>query len=456
LPALAHRDETRIVMIANRDELGGQRARAVALDCLKAGIEAAHPRRVVDAAVSGRGESLTVEGNSYDLSGYDELLVVGGGKAAAVVADELVALLGDGLTDGAVVTDSAQSVRGVTVVEGGHPVPTAAGVRGTQRVLDLARGAGADTLVLAIVTGGGSALLAAPAEGIGLADLRTVTDRMLDAGMEIHEINAVRKHVSEIKGGTLARAAAPATVVNLVVSDVVGNDLGVVASGPTSPDGSTYGDALSALDRYDLDAPVAVRERLEAGAAGDHPETPDSTDPTFQRVHSHVLADGMTALTAAREEAADAGYEPLVLSSRIRGEAREVAKVHAGIAEECHATGTPVEPPSVVVSGGELTVTVRGAGTGGPSTEFAVQSGLEIAGSPGTTVAAVDTDGIDGHADVAGALVDGATVEDPEAARAALADSDAASYLAERDAAVVTGPTGTNVNDLRVLVLDDG
>jgi len=442
-------------VIRNREALAVTPAREVALDCVEAGVAAAHPRRVLRSSVSLTGEALTVAGERYDLSAYDEVLVLGGGKAAAVVADELVDLLGGRVDGGAVVTDTPASVPGIEVFEGGHPVPNEEGVAGARRVLELADGAGERTLVLTAITGGGSALMAAPAEGVGLADLRAVTDGMLEAGMAIDEINAVRKHVSAIKGGNLARAAAPATVVALVFSDVVGNDLSVIASGPTVPDGTTYGAALAALDRYGVDVPAAVREPLEAGAAGERPETPDAGDPAFDRTHAHVLADGMTALEAAAGTAADAGYEPLVLSSRLRGEAREVAKVHAGVAEECHATGTPVEPPAVVLSGGELTVTVRGDGSGGPSTEFAVAAGLEVAGGARTTVAAVDTDGIDGHADAAGGLVDGETVDDADDARAAMADSDAATYLAERDAAIVTGPTGTNVNDLRVLVLDD-
>jgi glycerate 2-kinase len=233
----------------------------------------------------------------------------------------------------------------------------------------------------------------------------------------------------------------------------VDNDLSVEASGPTVPDDSTYGDAIDALDRHGVDAPPAVWNRLEAGAAGDVPETLDASNPIFEGTDPHILADGMTALRAARRVAEEAGYRTLVLSSRLRGEAQEAAKVHAGVAEECHATGTPVEPPAVVLSGGELTVTVNGDGSGGPSTEFALASALEIDG-PGTTVAAVDTDGVDGHADAAGGLVDADTVTDVGEARAALADTDAGTYLREHGGAVVTGPTGTNVNDLRVVVIE--
>jgi len=442
-------------ILQNRGELATTRARDLALDCVEAGVDAAHPRQVVRASVSLDGDRLTVEDATYDLSEYEEILLVGGGKATGTVAAVLTEILGDRLTGGAIVTTEPVSIPGVETFEGGHPVPKEEGVAGARRVLELADAAGEETLLLAVITGGGSALMTAPAEGVGLADIRTVTDAMLDAGMEIHDINAVRKHVSAIKGGNLARRAAPASVVTLVFSDVVGNDLSVIASGPTAPDRSTYADALDALDRHGVDAPAAVRSRLEAGAAGEVPETPDASDPVFERVDTYVLADGMTALAAARDIADAAGYRTLVLSSRLRGEAREAAKIHAGVAEECHATGTPLEPPAVVLSGGELTVTVRGEGSGGPSTEFALASALELDGDD-TTVAAVDTDGIDGHADAAGGLVDGDTVTDAAGARAALADSDAATYLRENGGAILTGPTGTNVNDLRVVVLEDG
>jgi glycerate 2-kinase len=442
-------------IVQNREELATTRARELALDCVEAGIEAAHPRRVVRSSVSLDGDDLSVGNTTYDLSEHSELLLVGGGKATGAVATVLADILGDRLSGGAIVTPDPVSVAGVESVAGGHPVPNEGSVAGTRRVLELADGADEETLVLAAITGGGSALMTAPARGVDLADIQAVTETMLDAGVAIHEVNAVRKHVSAVKGGSLARRAAPATVCTLVFSDVVGNDLSVVASGPTVPDDSTYADARDALDRHDIDGPTGVRDRLAAGAAGDIPETPDAADPAFERVDSHVLADGMTALRAARDVADRAGYRTLVLSSRLRGEAREAATFHAGVAEECHATGTPVDPPAVLLSGGELTVTVRGDGTGGPNTEFALASALERP-APGTTVAAVDTDGIDGRADAAGGLVDADTVTDTGDARTAVAASDTATYLREHAGAIVTGPTGTNVNDLRVLVLTDG
>ncbi|WP_324665895.1 glycerate kinase type-2 family protein [Haloarcula sediminis] len=443
-------------MIEDYDRLAATEARDVALDCVEAGIEAGHPRTVVREAVTLDGDTLRIDDATYDLGEYEELVVLGGGNAAAHVAVALERELGDRLDRGVVVTDDPTETERVTVREGDHPVPSERGADGTRELLAAADAAGEDTLVLAAITGGGSALMVAPAGDVSLADLQETTDALLASGADIHEINAVRKHLSALKGGRLARRAAPATVVSLILSDVVGNDLSVIASGPVAPDESTFGDALAVLDRYEVDAPDAVTARLERGAAGEIDETPTADDPALGAVSNHVVADGMTVLDAARSAAAERGYDPLVLSSRVRGEAREAATTHVAIAEEIRATGTPVSPPAVVLSGGETTVTLRGDGSGGPNQEFATSAALELAGGDEgqITVAAVDTDGIDGATDAAGALVDETTVEDPDAAREALAENDVYPYLESRGALLLTGPTGTNLNDLRVVVVD--
>ncbi|WP_135827130.1 glycerate kinase type-2 family protein [Halorussus ruber] len=469
-------------MIRNRDELVGsgdeEGIRGLALDCVEAGLAAARPDRVVREEVElGDDGHFSVAGESFDLDDYAEILVLGGGKAAVPVASALESLLGERIDRGAVVTDdgAGPDTLEIAVREGDHPIPSERGVEGAREVLELADSAGEDTLVLAVVTGGGSALLPAPAEGVSLADLRGVTDELLASGADIGEINAVRKHLSALKGGRLAERAAPARVVGLVLSDVVGNDLGTIASGPLSPDETTFGDALDVLDRYGIDAPAAVRQRLERGARageggerGEIGETPKSGHPAFERVSIHVLADGLTALDAAAERARDRGFDPLVLSSRVRGEAREAAKTHAAVAEESRASGNPVEGPAVLLSGGETTVTVRGEGVGGPNLEFALSWALDLDAEEDAPVAlaAVDTDGRDGGTDAAGALVDAGTVIksadaaasadgriSAEAAREALADNDALAPLADAGCAIRTGSTGTNVNDLRVLVV---
>lgn len=441
-----------MVSIENEERLASTRGRETALACVRAGIDAARPDRVVHESVRLDGDRLHVADAVYDLSDVDRIVAVGGGKAADGVADALEAVLGDRLAAGAVVTPDPGEGERIERLRGHHPVPSQEGVEGTDRIRELVADADERTLVLAIVTGGGSALLPAPAEGVSLADLQTTTDALLDAGAEIGALNAVRKHLSTLKGGGLAELAAPATVVGLMFSDVVGNDLSVIASGPTAPDESTYGDALDALDRYGVDPPEAVRKRLEAGAAGDLPETPRADDPVFDRVTNHVLADGFTAIGAAREVAEEEGYETCILSSSVRGEAREAALTHVAVAEEMGATGNPLDVPAVVLSGGEATVTVRGDGVGGPNAEFALAAAIELPDA--ATIACVDTDGKDGSSDFAGAVVDADTVGDVREAREALGNSDAYGYLGERTAVISTGATGTNVNDLRVLVVE--
>ena len=452
------------ISIERRDALARTPTHDVVLDCLVAGIEAAHPETLVAEALSVDGSVLTVspvdgatdDGSptDYDLDAYDDVVLLGGGNAAGTLASALESMLGDRLSGGVIVTDDPSETARVDVLAGDHPVPSERGVTHTRRLLDRAEAADEDDLVIAAITGGASALLAAPVPSLSLFDLQAVTRELLASGATIDEINAVRKHCSAIKGGQLARTAAPATVVTLVVSDVVGDDLSVIGSGPTVPDPSTYADALAVLDRYDLDVPGSVREHLQAGVAGDCPETPTATDPAFDRTSTHVIGSGRTALAAAREAAAEREYTPAVLASGVRGEARESALTHVAIAEECHATGEPVSPPAVLLSGGETTVTLGDdPGTGGPNQEFATSSAVALtdAGEE-IIVASVDTDGIDGSTDVAGAIVDGTTLS-ASAGRDALDGNDTHSLLADAGALVRTGPTGTNVNDLRVIAV---
>ncbi|WP_435098008.1 glycerate kinase type-2 family protein [Halarchaeum sp. P4] len=434
---------------ANGDVVAARRA--LARECATAGIDAAHPTAVIRDAVRREGEALHIGDATFDLARYESVVVLGGGNAASQVAAALEAVLGDHLDGGVVVTDDPADTERVTVLRGDHPVPSERGVDATRSLLDEADGLTEHTLVLAVVTGGASALLPAPADGVSLEDLRATTDALLASGATIHELNSVRKHLSELKGGRLAARLAPARVATLLFSDVVGNDRSVIGSGPTVPDPTTYADALAVLEDYDVSVPDAVRKHLERGAAGQYDETPKEGDATFESVSTHLLADNRTAIDAAGDVAADAGYDPLVLSASVRGEAREAAKTHAAVAEEALAAGDPIEPPCVVLSGGECTVTVEGDGDGGPNLEFALSAALELPEE--SALCAVDTDGIDGATDAAGAVVDVTTVDDRREARRALRANDALPYLEECDALVETGATGTNVNDLRVLVI---
>lgn len=440
-----------MIDIRDRETLARTESHDVALACIEAGIEAANPERVIEETVTLRDGLLYVDDAEYDLSQFEEVIVLGGGKAAAQVARALERVLGDVLEGGIVITSDSVDTERVTVLPGDHPVPTQRGVDSSQQLLSRARNANVDTLVLGVITGGGSALMPAPAEGISLDDLRETTDQLLRSGATIHEFNSVRKHLSVLKGGQLAKAMDPATTVGLILSDVVGNDLDVIASGPMVPDSSTFADALSVIERFDVDVPDTVLHRLEAGRDGDVEETPKPGDPIFDRVSTHIIADGFTALSGASEVADERGYDHLILSSRIEGEARESAKTHAAIAGEIQVTGNPIEPPAVILSGGETTVTIEGSGRGGPNQEFVLGGSL---GMPdGTVLAAVDTDGIDGNSEAAGGILD-RNLLDTDAARLALSENDSESYLAERDAQLFTGKTGTNVNDLRVLVVE--
>jgi hydroxypyruvate reductase len=363
-------------------------------------------------------------------------------------------VLGDRITGGAIVTDTSTNTKRVRSFEGSHPVPDENGVRGTRRILESAAAAGRDTLVLAVITGGGSALLPAPTGEISLNDVRTVTNGLLSSGASIHEINAVRKHLSDVKGGRLARVGAPATIAALVISDVVGNDLDVIASGLIVPDSSTYRDAVDIVERYGLSVPESVKRHLRSGVEGDVPETPKEGASCFDDVHSYILANGFTALSAAEDIARGQGYETVLLSSRVRGEAREVAKTHVAVAEEILAAGNPVRPPAIVLSGGETTVTMDNGETGGPNQEFALSGSVELS-DPGVVLASIDTDGIDGASDAAGAIVDRGTATPVETAREALLKNDSYSFLDGKNALIDTGPTGTNVNDLQIVVVGD-
>ncbi|WP_135305062.1 glycerate kinase type-2 family protein [Haloarcula amylovorans] len=441
-------------MIRNRTTLAVSHRHEVALDCIEAAIDAAAPETATRSAVDLTDETLTIGASTYDLGAYTDVVLVGGGKATGGVTRALESLLGEFLADGQIVVKQPADTATVQSAVGDHPLPSERNIEATAAILDIVDEADEETLVLFVLTGGASALLSAPAGELTLDDLRATTDCLLDGGVPIDEINTIRKHLSAVKGGQIARRAAPATVVGLLMSDVVGNDLSTIGSGPSVPDETTYEDALAVFGRHDIDPPAAVREHLEAGVAGEIAETPFSDDPVFDRVTNHLVGDNATALDAAATVAQDSGYEPLVLTSRLRGEAREVAKPLVAIAEEAAATGSPVDPPAVLLTGGETTVTVTGdGGQGGPNQELVLSGALEHDGR--AVVAAVDTDGEDGSSDVAGAIADVAAVSDRERAREALLANDAGSFLSAIGSTIETGPTGTNVNDVVVLVVSD-
>jgi hydroxypyruvate reductase len=345
----------------------------------------------------------------------------------------------------------------VRILEANHPIPDAAGVEATRSIASLLAEADDRDLVLCVISGGGSALLTLPADGITLDDLQRTTNILLRSGATINEINAVRKHLDQVKGGGLARLAAPATVVALVLSDVVGNPLDAIASGPTVPDTTTWSDAADVLRRYGLWdlVPRAITDRIQAGLDERLPDTPKPEDSVFARVRTYIVGSNLQACRAAAIEAERLGLRSLVLTTYVEGEAREVARVLAALLQEVHASGHPLPRPCCLVAGGETTVTVRGTGKGGRNQELALAASWPLRGIPRVLLASIGTDGSDGPTEAAGALVDGTTLD-----RAAKLGLDAAHHLAENDAypffdrlgdLIRTGPTNTNVNDLFLL-----
>jgi glycerate 2-kinase len=383
-------------------------------------------------------------------------IVLGAGKAAAAMAQAVERHMA-GRLQGLVVTrygHGAPCAR-IEVVEAAHPVPDAAGQDAARRILELAAGAGPDDLVLCLISGGASALLALPAPGLTLDDKQAVNRALLASGADIGQMNVVRKHLSAIKGGRLAAAAHPARVVSLLISDVPGDDPAVIGSGPTVPDPSTFKDAEAILARYRIEAPAKVVEHLRAAAD----ETPKPADPRLEGIETVLIARPQASLEAAAAMARQRGLEPVILGDAIEGEAREVAKVMAAIALQVRRHGQPVAPPCVLLSGGETTVTVRGHGRGGRNAEFLLALAVQLNGAPGISALAADTDGIDGSEDNAGAMITPDTLARAEAlgldAKARLADNDGYGFFSALEDLVVTGPTLTNVNDFRAILVDE-
>ncbi|HEX2527563.1 MAG TPA: glycerate kinase [Geminicoccus sp.] len=381
-------------------------------------------------------------------------VVVGLGKAAAVMA-QAVERHWPGPIEGVVVTrdDHEAPTDRITVLSASHPVPDERSEAGARRLLDAVAGLTADDLVLCLVSGGGSALCALPAPGLTLADKIAVNKALLRSGASIDEMNCVRKHLSGFKGGRLARAAAPAKLVALLISDVPGDDPAVIASGPTVPDPTSFADALALVRRYRLDLPDAVRRHLEEGAD----ETPKPGDPAFAHVENRLIAAPQRSLERAAAFARAKGIRPVLLGDALEGEARQVATVMAGIARSVRRHGEPVAAPCVLLSGGETTVTVHGNGRGGRNVEFLLGLAVALQGEAGVYGIAGDTDGIDGAEDVAGAVVTPDTLGRAAAlgldARAMLDDNDAHSFFEKLGDQVVTGPTLTNVNDIRAVLV---
>ncbi len=431
--------------------------RRQALRIFQSAVKAAAPGEAVERHLKIRREILLAGGHRYRLDAFRNVYVLGAGKAGARMAQAVEGLLGRRITAGLVNIRYGESarLRRVQLNECGHPVPDSNGELGAGRIAEIAGHAGPDDLVVCLVSGGASALLPLPAPPVTLAEKQETTRLLLHCGANIHEINCIRKHISLLKGGGLARLAYPATVLTLILSDVIGDDLDVIGSGPTVPDRTTFADAKAVFDKYAIwnKVPAGVRERF----AGNVSETPKPGDPIFARVQNLIVGSNRLAVDAAARQARSLGFRTIVLSTQLQGEAREVARVNAAIAQEIRATGHPVKPPACVISGGETTVTIHGTGVGGRNQEFALAAAMDIAGLKNVVLLSAGTDGADGPTDAAGAIAEGTTI-----ARAQLKGLDASGMLANNDSyhffeplgdLIKTGPTGTNVADIQVVLV---
>ena len=427
-------------------------------------VSAVDPRGAVKRFFKVKGDTLEVADLCYDLSEIGHVYVVGAGKASAAMAQAVEDLMIDRVTEGTVTVKYGYlaNLRRIRLIEPGHPVPDQNGVSGSQRIVDILRKASGKDLVISLISGGGSALMPLPADGISLDDKKAVTRLILDCGATISEFNTMRKHLSLIKGGNMARLASPARLINLMLSDVIGDPIDVIASGPCAPDTSTFQDCQRTIEKYCLQEklPLSVATHIRLGLEGKVSETPKPEDPVFDKVQNLIIGSNRMAVTAAGNKAKQLGYQTLILSTSVRGETREVARVHGAIAREICESGNPVEAPACVISGGETTVTMQGSGLGGRNQEFALAAALEIQGLDHTVMLCAGTDGTDGPTDAAGAIVDNATVF-----KAEQLGLDAESYLNNNDSyhfferlgdLFITGPTNTNVMDVSIILVDSG
>ncbi|MFQ6070788.1 MAG: glycerate kinase, partial [Candidatus Aminicenantales bacterium] len=411
--------------------------------------------------VRRKGDTLEVAGRAYDLSRYSGIYIFGAGKASAAMARPLEEILGEAITDGTVVVKYGYSLplKRIRVREAGHPLPDKAGLEATEKIVDMLKKTGEKDLIFMLISGGGSALLCLPPAGISLDEIQETTQILLGCGANIHELNAARKHLSLVKGGRLAKYAYPSTLISLLLSDVIGDKLESIASGPCVPDSSSFSDCLAILDKYRIrkKIPAAVLDFLEKGVRGEAEETLKKGHPAFEKTLNVIIGNNKMALEGAERKASRLGYNTHILPFEIQGEAREAAISHSVLASRILLSNQPVEKPACVISGGETTVTVKGKGKGGRSQEFVLAAAIGIEGLENVVILSAGTDGTDGPTDAAGALADGKTVE-----RARKLGLDARHFLKENDSyhffkrlggLIITGPTLTNVMDLQLILV---
>ncbi|MFQ5710635.1 MAG: glycerate kinase [Candidatus Geothermarchaeales archaeon] len=435
-------------------------ARIITLNAIEDALNASDPRKIIRRSVKLQDDDLTVGDLTLDLRGK-KVFIVGGGKGSGAMAEALEEILADRIKRGIINvvkgTKGAFKTQRITLNEGSHPIPNHRGWEGTRWMMQIAREAGEGDILICLISGGGSALMPLPKEGITLEDVQRINEDLLRSGASINEINAVRKHLSDFKGGQLAREAHPARIVSLILSDVVGDPLDVIASGPTAPDPTTFSEAVGILKAYNMwkGAPEAVKRTLLRGERGEIPETPKPGDGVFENVSNLVVGNNRMVVQAARESLMREGLRALLLSSFIEGEARHVGRVFGSIAREEANFDAPLPKPAAVVAGGETTVTVTGGGRGGRNQELVLSACEKMAGLDGVALASVGTDGLDGFTDAAGAIADGKTFlkarEEGVNPLEYLRNNDSYSFFRSVGGLIMTGPTATNLNDLMVL-----
>ncbi|HEY7163756.1 MAG TPA: glycerate kinase [Candidatus Binatia bacterium] len=426
-----------------------------------AAVRAVEPADLVKRHFRRDGDTIEVAERRYDLSSYRHVYVVGAGKAAAAMGGAVERLLAERIDRAIVIVKYGHSLplTKLKLLQAGHPVPDQNGLGATRELLEIVRNAAARDLILCLLSGGASALMVAPFAELTLDDKQATTRLLLGCGATIQEINTIRKHISAVKGGRLAQAAYPATVVTLILSDVIGDDVETVASGPFSPDSTTFTHCVQTLERCSLleRIPPRVRLLLESGVKGEIPETPKPGDAVFAKVQNLIIGNNRTALCGAQQHAAELGYNPMILSDPAQGEARQAALAHAAMVKELIGDGKPAGRPVCVISGGETTVTVRGNGRGGRNQEFALAAAMAIEGEENIVILSGGTDGSDGPTEAAGGIIDGLTVRrgkdrglDP---RVSLENNDSYAFLKATDDLLMTGPTLTNVMDLQLALV---
>jgi glycerate 2-kinase len=431
------------------------------MEILRASLQASHPASAIETHLKVEAHKILADGHGFDLNDVERVFVIGFGKASSSMARAVEKMLGERIEGGLIITKTGyvEDLSRMDLVEADHPIPDEKGVQGTQRIMALLKDAKEKDLVISLISGGGSALLIAPSTGITLKEKQKLTDLLLRSGASIQEVNAVRKHISQVKGGRLAQIAYPAKMLSLILSDVVGDRLDSIASGPTAPDNTTFSDCLNILKKYELfeKIPESIRRHLKQNLNKKENETPKPDDPFFENVTNVIIGSNYFALKAAEKKARELRFNTLIFSHTVTGDTTKAAVEHSQLAKRIKENDEPVPAPACVISGGETTVKVKGKGLGGRNQEFALVCAMEIDGMEDAVILSLNTDGTDGPTDAAGAFCDGKTIHrakklnlDP---KKHLENNDSYHFFDRLGGLIKTGPTNTNVMDIHLILM---